>query len=238
MGIFNYESKFMQLMLLIADYIILNVVYLLCCIPIVTIGAAQAGLYAGMKTLLDKEDGTPCLRSFFKGFKTGFGTITVVWCALTAIIAILVWGCLYVLGYEFAGFEPQLWMVIVALAICMIYQSNVTLFHASFGCTKKQLIRNVFFTTLAHPLRAIAVTILTWLPVAAFALLLPAFLQLTPLWCLAYDAIVFMLNIRIMAKPYHTLTENFVASYEAEHGQIIVDAENANVEASQPEEIK
>ena len=65
MGIFNYESKFMQLMLLVADYMILNFVYIICCLPVVTIGAAQAGLYAGMKALLNKEDDTPALRQFF-----------------------------------------------------------------------------------------------------------------------------------------------------------------------------
>lgn len=237
MGIFNYESKFMQFMLLVADYMILNAVYLLCCIPIFTIGAAQAGLYAGIKTLLDKDDGTPCLRSFFKGFRTGFGTVTVVWTIFTVIIVGLVWCCFLVMGYEFAGFEPQLWMIYVAIAICVIYQSNIPLFHANFGCTKMQLIRNVFFTTLAHPIRSIGVAAFVWFPVFVFAAMFPLFLQLTPIWFVAYYSCAFLLNALIMAKPYHTLTENFVAAYESAHGEIVVEADDTAAEPQEKTEV-
>lgn len=227
MGIFNYESKFMQIMLLVADYLILNLVYLLCCIPIFTIGAAQAGLYAGIRTLLDKNDDSPCLRSFFKGFRTGFGTITIVWTIFTLIIAALVMCCFYVLYFEaIEGLKPQLWMVILALVISVIYQSNLTLFHSNFGCTKMQLVRNVFFTTLAHPLRSVGVALLTWIPVLTFYVF-PVFLQLTPVWLTCYFSIAFLINGRIMAKPYQQLTENFVAAYEAENGEITVGSDDS-----------
>lgn len=236
MGIFNYESKFMQLMLLVADYIILNLVFLACCIPIFTIGAAQAGLYAGIKTLLDKEDDTPCLRNFFKGFRTGFGTVTVVWSIVTVLIVGLIWCCFIVLGFEFAGLEPQLWMIILATVICMIFQSNIPLFHANFGCTKFQLLRNVFFTTLAHPIRSIAVAVLIWLPALCFGFLFPVFLALTPIWLAAYYSIAALFSCLIMAKPYRTLTEDFVANYEAEHGEIILENADTALESDETEE--
>ena len=210
MGIFNYESKFMQLMLLVSDYMILNFVYLLCCFPIFTIGAAQAGLYAGMKALLNKDDDTPALRQFFKGFANGFGNITIVWSLFTLIIAALIYYCFVVLGFEFAGLKPQLWMVIVALVSCMIYQANLTIFHANFGCTKRQLIRNVFFITLAHPLRSIAVAVLTWLPAIVFVYMSSVFMAMTPIVAFCYFSIAFMINTFLMKKPFKTLTDNFM----------------------------
>ena len=55
-GLFSYDSKPMQILMFVGDLIILNILYLICCIPIFTIGAAQAGMYTACKVLLDKED--------------------------------------------------------------------------------------------------------------------------------------------------------------------------------------
>lgn len=214
MGIFNYESKFMQLMLLVADYMILNLVYIICCLPVFTIGAAQAGLYAGIRQLLNKDDDTPALRCFFKGFASGFGNITIVWTLFTVVIAALVYCCLLVMGFEFVGFKPQLWMIILALAICMIYQANLTIFHSNFGCTKLQLIRNVFFVTLAHPLRSIVVAVLTWLPAIVFVSISPVFMAMTPVLFACYFSISFLISTLLMKKPFKTLADNFMQAQQ------------------------
>jgi len=220
---FNYESKFMQTLLLVADYMILNILYVVCSIPIFTIGAAQAALYTGVKTLLDKNDDTPCARSFFKGFRSGFGTITVVWNILLVIIALLGYCFLVVKVFDTIGFKPQTWMIILAIAFCAIFQSNLTIFHANFGCTKMQLVKNVFFTCISHPLRAIAVGFTTWIPALTFLLAIPIFMQVTPLWIVGYFTIAFVINCIIMKKPFERLTELFVERYEAENGEIKIE---------------
>ena len=51
MNIFNYESKFNQLLMTLADLIILNLLFVVCSLPIFTIGAAQAGLFTGIRVL-------------------------------------------------------------------------------------------------------------------------------------------------------------------------------------------
>ena len=45
MNFFSYESKPMQILMLLGDLIILNLLFILCSLPVFTIGAAQAGLY-------------------------------------------------------------------------------------------------------------------------------------------------------------------------------------------------
>ncbi len=44
-GFFSLDSKFMQVMSRVADLIILNVIYLVTCLPVITIGAASTALY-------------------------------------------------------------------------------------------------------------------------------------------------------------------------------------------------
>lgn len=222
-NIFSYESKFMQTLLIAADYIILNAVFILCCIPIFTIGAAQAGLYTGIRVLRNKEDDSSCLKAFFRGFSNGFGRITLVWCIFAVCIALVGYNLVAALIFDLQGMNAPLWMCMLGVFFLVLFQSLLTPLHASFGCTAWQLIRNVFFIFLAHPLRSIAVTVLTWGPIIVSALNFPIFLQGTIAWVAGYYSIAFSINHSIMAKPFQIFTENFVAAYEQEHGEIKVE---------------
>ena len=73
----------------IGDLVILNVLFLLCCLPIFTIGAAQAGLYTGLRVLADKEDDSSPAAAFFRGFSSGFGKITIVHSLLMVLVLVI-----------------------------------------------------------------------------------------------------------------------------------------------------
>ena len=54
--IFNMDNKFFTFMSRVADLIILNLLFLLCCIPIVTIGPAITAMYyVTMKMVRNEE---------------------------------------------------------------------------------------------------------------------------------------------------------------------------------------
>ena len=78
-SIFSYESKLVQMLLKLADMMIMNILYVLCCLPVFTIGAAQAGLHTGIRQLRDPADDSSCTKAFFRGFANGFGKITLVY---------------------------------------------------------------------------------------------------------------------------------------------------------------
>lgn len=237
-SIFAYDSKFMQVLLVVADYLILNFLFVLCCLPIFTIGAAQAGLYTGIKVLQDKEDDSSCAKAFFRGFASGFGTITVGWVLTTVIMVVLGYNLALVLFYQYAGlYAPEflatlplyvgeqapLVLSCIAVAIIMIFQSVLTIFHASFGCKLGQLFKNTFLMILAHPLRCLTVTLLTWLPVIFLILYPPFFLQASIAWFAIYYSVAFRINYKTMQKPFLVITQNFVEAYEAEHGEILLE---------------
>ena len=237
-SIFSYDSKFMQILLVVADYLILNFLFILCCLPIFTIGAAQAGLYTGIKVLQDKEDDSSCAKAFFRGFASGFGTITVSWVATAVIMVVLGYNLAMVLFYQYAGlYAPEVLASIpmyigektplvfscIGVVMLMIFQSTLTIFHASFSCTVGQLFKNVFLMILAHPLRCLTVTLLTWLPVVLLVLYPPFFLQASIAWFAIYYSVAFRINFKTMQKPFLVITQNFVEAYEAEHGEIVLE---------------
>ena len=72
----------------VADLIMLNVVFLICCLPIVTIGASLTALhYVTLKMARNEE--SYIIRSFFKSFKQNFKQATVINLIMLAVAAIL-----------------------------------------------------------------------------------------------------------------------------------------------------
>ena len=80
----------------ICDMICLNVIWLICCIPIVTIGASTTALYSVMLKMVKNEEGY-IFKSFFKAFKENFRQSTVIW--LLFVLAGVIWW----IDFNFAG---------------------------------------------------------------------------------------------------------------------------------------
>ena len=86
--LFNMDNKFFTVMGRVADLIMLNVVFLICCLPIVTIGASLTALhYVTLKMARNEE--SYIIRSFFKSFKQNFKQATVINLIMLAVAAIL-----------------------------------------------------------------------------------------------------------------------------------------------------
>lgn len=203
-NLFSYDSPITQLLMYIGDLIILNVIFILCCCPIFTIGAAQAGLYTAMRVLQDKEDDTSVVAAFFRGFKSGFGQITLAWGILLVMLVGLGFACMYAYAYGLPA-----WLCIAPIAIVALFQSLITAFHSRFGCTAWQLYRNSWFLLIAHPIRSIGIAALTWLPVILFFIDPYTFMLATPVWATLYYSIAFSFCAMFLRKPFATLVEAF-----------------------------
>ena len=203
MNIFNYESKFSQILMFVADLIILNVCFILCCLPVFTIGAAQAALYSGIRTLLDPETDEKPRRVFFKEFLNGFKSITAGWAVgLLPVIFFAVMTILCTALAQSTKGAPVV-LCLIGLAVSMVWSSQIPMFHARFSCTAKQLWRNSAILVILHPLRSILVTVLMWVPVVLALWDTFLFAATTPAWALLYYALAFMLNFLIMKKPFN-----------------------------------
>lgn len=211
-NLFHYESKLMQSLMVLADYIILNFLYVLCCIPVFTIGAAQAGLYNGLRILQDKDNDTSCVKAFFRGFRSGFGTITLVWGIVSLITLALGYNILAVYVFKSADFRyatlPFV-LSIIGAVIAMIYQSMIPLFHAYFSCTARQLIKNVFLVIMANPIQSILIALINWLPVIILGWRFDLFVQSSIILFFLYYSIAFGFSIRLINKSFTRLINNF-----------------------------
>lgn len=207
---FSYDNPIMQILMKIGDLMILNFLYLAACIPLFTVGAASAGLYTAMKVMQDPEDDTSLVEAFIRGFKAGFGTVTLAW-GLALLLTFLISYACY-LGYY--NFNLAAWLCVPPILVCLWATALIPAIHSRFGCTVWQLIRNVWFFMVAHPLRTLGVTILTWLPmvllVSGFlAQDIFGFMAMAPIWITLYFGTAWAFNYSFLKKPFNVLIDHF-----------------------------
>lgn len=148
-------------------FVALNVLYLLCCVPLVTIGAATSALYEVTLRHADEERGY-LLKDFFVALRRNFLPATAVFLALLAPAVVLAWVGVFWLAVD----SP----VSLAAAILAFLGAGYLLAALVFGLALVAAFRNTMGRTLANalllpmaePLAAIAVLLV---PVTAAALL-------------------------------------------------------------------
>ena len=118
MRFLSYDSKFGQLFLKLSYGCCLNVLWLICCLPIVTIGASTTALYY-TSFKIAKDEGSFITTMFFRSFKQNFRQATVIW--LIMLGAGLLLGAdgvlLYRLRAASSGSMAILWTLLLAIII-------------------------------------------------------------------------------------------------------------------------
>lgn len=167
------NSKTLQGMTAFITFVALNVVYLLCCLPIVTIGAATSALYEVTIRYSDDEGGHP-LSDFFPAFGRNF--------ARASLLSLFLLLPAVVLGYSavFWWLNPNplgaAATAIAALAalyalVAWIYAMALT---AWFGAGLRQTLKNALLLPAAEPVRTIGVVLIP-VTLACVTILFPSF---------------------------------------------------------------
>jgi uncharacterized membrane protein YesL len=230
--IFGYDSKLMRFLGKVTDLIFLNVIYLLCCIPIFTIGAAQAGLYTAVRAMRDDEDYVgSCYTAFFDGFKNGFGRVTVANLIIMIVMGVMTWNLALVYYFSVSTPTAPVWLSIASLVIAGLFQTLVPLFHSKFGCTTWQLIRNAGYLIICNPIASLILVVLMWAPIIVFLVDTTLFITITPLWLLGYYAIAAAVGVHFFRTSFRILEKNF---YESQAAQEEAETE-PEVEAEEEE---
>ena len=85
---FRPESPFVSFLTHAFNFVVVNLLFVLTCLPIVTIGAAWSSLYPVISNLV--EDSSTSLGVYFETFREKFKTATKLWlpCAMLFFLAI------------------------------------------------------------------------------------------------------------------------------------------------------
>ena len=119
MNIFSYESKFSQVLLKISISCWLNTLWMVCSLPIFTIGASTTALYKVTLKVADETDST-IAKEFFKAFRDNFAQATRIW-LIMLLAGILLGTDGYIVSHlrdASTGPMAVIWTLNLALIIC------------------------------------------------------------------------------------------------------------------------
>ena len=150
MKFFSYESKFSQLLLKLCRACYLNLLWFLCSIPIIAIGASTTALYyASLKIVRDEDNHVGA--QFFRSFRENFRQATVIWLILLGVGLFL--GAdgyiVYHLRQSSLGPAGVLWTLVLAVLIAAAVVYVIVLLHvfpllASVSNTNTAMLKNAF----------------------------------------------------------------------------------------------
>ena len=123
--LFSYDSPVSQALFKFCWACCLGAVWLVCSLPVFTMGAATTALYAVMVKLVRDLEGTSPLRQFFAAFRENFKQATVLWLMLLTV-GVFLGADLYVLSHlrsSASGAPAVFWTLLFAvlLAASLIY---------------------------------------------------------------------------------------------------------------------
>lgn len=147
--LFNLDNPFMQFLSKISDLILLNLIFLLSCIPLITIGASMSALYYMCLRILRGED-TYIWNGFWKAFRENFKQSTILW-ILSAAIFLFISIDFRIISLQnspiFSFVRIGLWAVSAVLFSMFLYLFPIV---SHFKCTLKQAIQNSVFMAIGH----------------------------------------------------------------------------------------
>lgn len=160
---FNMDNKFFSVMGRVADLIILNVVFLICCLPIVTIGASLTALhYVTLKMARNEE--SYIVKSFFRSFKQNFKQATIINLIMLLIGAVLYFDLQIVTGMS-GSLSQVLYIIFIAFGflylIVFLYLYPVL---AKFYNSIRNTFRNAFLMAVRHLPYTLLMAVITVAP--------------------------------------------------------------------------
>lgn len=200
---FSPDSKFMQVIGRITDLILLNIVYLLTCLPIFTIGAATAAMYTICFRLM-REEYSGVIIPYFQAFKANFKQATAIWGLLLAAVLPALYYLSRLLRLEgvlrYAGF-----LFILIIAIGLMAASYVFPWVSQFENSTLQALKNALILSISHLPRTVCILAINLMPVIVWIINSELFWRVSFLWIALYAAAAAYMNTGLLwhvFKPY------------------------------------
>jgi uncharacterized membrane protein YesL len=143
-GFFTFLGK-------VCDMIFLSAIWVLLCVPIITIGPANTALYYATMKVIRRERGY-LFREFFKSFRLNFKRGAIIGVILTVMYIILIVDLISAwTSFSNSTMSSILFGIYVAITFLVVcFSVYVYPVLSRFDMTVKQLVKAVFFMSMRH----------------------------------------------------------------------------------------
>lgn len=171
--IFSMDNAFFRFVGKVTDLVWLNILTLICCIPIFTMGAAISAMYHVLIKMVLHEEGS-VTKPFFKEFKGNFKKATMVWVpALFVLLAMF--GNIYLIYQGILDPYPKL-RIVVGVSIGIIAGAIIIFLNYYFALLAryenevKQVMKNALLMMMAYLPRSLCILAILLFPLALMTL--------------------------------------------------------------------
>lgn len=163
MNLLNEDNVVHVFLNKLGDIVIANLLFILCSIPVITIGPALTALYhCMMRTVKGNNNGTT--RTFFRAFKENFKQSLIVWLLILAAGIVLVLNIRFLLHSGSGTAQILFYLSVGVLTLLVIFSLYIFPVIATFANTLGALCRNAFLLAFMHFPTTIAMAVISIFP--------------------------------------------------------------------------
>ena len=208
-NLFNLDNGFFSFMAKVWDMILLSIIWVICCIPIITIGPATTAMYYAIVKVIRRERGY-VTKEFFRSFKDNLKLGLISATIFLGVAYILYIDFMYAVTKRDAGSKYGDVMVAGFIAITTIVVFILIFIYPILSRFTVNL-RGLFKTSFIIAMKHFPTTFLMAVIVAIFGLgvyLIYPFIFIAPaLCCLVCSFLVERIFKKYMPKPEETSEE-------------------------------
>ena len=204
-NLFHYENPFIQFLVRVGDLMILNLLFLVCALPVVTLGASLTALHRVTQNMLFEQE-EPLIKSFFRAFRQNFKQSTLVWLAELVIIVSLACDVLLVMAYFDGSLARTMYILVAVLAILVagVFSYLMPLI-ARYENGMRQQVNNAVVLAIIKLPKTVLLMLLNLLPVILLLISVPVFVQTLIFWVVIGFAFVSFIESSILKPVFQEL---------------------------------
>ena len=202
---FSPDSKFMDIIGRITDLILLNLIFLITCLPMFTIGAAVTAMYTVCFRRM-RQECSGIFKTYLRAFKDNFRQGTLAFLILAAVIVPAVYYVGFLVKLEGILRYACLPFILIIIAVLMT-GSYVFPWISQFENTVTQVLTNALILSVSRLPRTVCILVINLMPLIVWFVNPELFLQVSFLWVALYFAAAAYMNAGLLLhvfKPYRT----------------------------------
>lgn len=163
-NLFSTDSPLWRALTKVADLIWLNILFVICCIPVFTVGAALSAMYSVTFKMCNNEEGA-ISQNFFDAFRENFKQATILWLIMLGMGIFLIVDFLMVPFFGGTFYEVAFWILCVIGIVYIMTFSYLFPLQSKFENTIKRTLMNALLLPIRHLLpTTVVVSLLTAVP--------------------------------------------------------------------------
>ena len=203
---FSPDSKLMIFCGRLVDLTRINLLWLVCCLPLFTIGASTTAMLTALYAFRSAE---PCgAKVFFSAFRKSFAKATVLWLILAFFGAMLALDYYLIAYLEFPGRMAVIGVIFFFAAVLLFVLEMIFPLLSQFPGTIRDMVVNAVLLSLSNLPKLLLITAMNLLPGLVFLLLPRVFLLLGFFWLVCGFALVALYDISVLERVFAPFRES------------------------------